>query len=395
MSFAIEAITSNDRFMQLRDHWTGLLANSNIASPFLTWEWMYTWWTVFNSPQDGKQLLILAAWDGEKLVGLLPGYIAYQRHMGMRIAVFSFLGSEYESSDYLTVIQENPGDPRLPAQLFEFLFRQQQFPIDLILCANILEDNPLLKTLENIASKTRSRFYNQHHRICPFVPVHGKWEDFLGNLSSNMRQQVKRRRKKFFESTGNSFRLVENPAEVPEEMETLFRLHEKRFASKRVESKFNRDSRKVFHGQISRIFQEQNILRLFELTHEKQVVASLYCFEFAGELFYFQAGLDPVWEPHSVGMVLMSKAIEYAHDRQLKRFDFMRGEETYKFRWTRHTRNMLLAYVGITRAGKNALIAKETFNHTKSGIRRLINGTHPAYPLPEKNGNPLLKLPVK
>jgi CelD/BcsL family acetyltransferase involved in cellulose biosynthesis len=50
-------------------------------------------------------------------------------------------------------------------------------------------------------------------------------------------------------------------------------------------------------------------------------------------------GRDPRRDAESLGSVLMSLMIRRAIERGYKRFDFLRGEESYKRRWTRTTRS--------------------------------------------------------
>ena len=317
-------------------------------------------------------LLIVTARTGGRLVGLLPGYLTRRRMLGGRGTVFAFLGSEHESSDYLTIIQADPADQDLSRQFLEYLSRMSGPRIDLMLWSNILDDNPLLHTIRRFSRESGARHFRQHHRICPFLTVEGDWESYLKRLSGNMRQQVLRRRKKFFRGSGGRCRQVTDRDALAASIHTLFNLHERRFDSKEERSKFNRLPRKVFHSRVAHQFLDLDMLRLFELLVDDRVVASLYCYEFAGELFYFQAGLDPEWEPWSVGTVLMSRALEYAHARGLKRFDFMRGAEAYKFRWTKETRNMDVVFVGLTLAGKSYLMAREAFDLTKRQVRQFI-----------------------
>ncbi|MFY7954449.1 MAG: GNAT family N-acetyltransferase, partial [Armatimonadaceae bacterium] len=63
-------------------------------------------------------------------------------------------------------------------------------------------------------------------------------------------------------------------------------------------------------------------------------VASLYCFATFSETFYYLGGFDPDFAKFSPGTVLTAHAIRYAieNDRS-SRFDFLRGNESYKYKW--------------------------------------------------------------
>jgi CelD/BcsL family acetyltransferase involved in cellulose biosynthesis len=48
--------------------------------------------------------------------------------------------------------------------------------------------------------------------------------------------------------------------------------------------------------------------------------------------------MDPAWSQKSVGLVLMGCAIEEAIRTGHDEYDFLRGDEDYKFMWTTSTR---------------------------------------------------------
>jgi CelD/BcsL family acetyltransferase involved in cellulose biosynthesis len=62
-------------------------------------------------------------------------------------------------------------------------------------------------------------------------------------------------------------------------------------------------------------------------------VASLYCFSFGGVGYYYLGGFDPHLSRHSVGTLLTAHAMEQAILENCREFDFLRGQEPYKYRW--------------------------------------------------------------
>jgi CelD/BcsL family acetyltransferase involved in cellulose biosynthesis len=116
-------------------------------------------------------------------------------------------------------------------------------------------------------------------------------------------------------------------AGVRSAIEEVFTLHAKRFTVKQADSLFKAELRQPFHQDLGERLFDRGALRLFRLRDKGRTIAAMYCFEFDDSLFYFQGGIDPEWEEHSVGMVIMLHAIQYAFDHGLKLFDFMRGSE--------------------------------------------------------------------
>jgi CelD/BcsL family acetyltransferase involved in cellulose biosynthesis len=77
--------------------------------------------------------------------------------------------------------------------------------------------------------------------------------------------------------------------------------------------------------------------RVYLLRTAKEVIAGLYGFQAEGEggrFLYYQSGFDQKFAEHSPGTVLLSGVMEDCIRRGMRQFEFLRGEEGYKARWT-------------------------------------------------------------
>ena len=63
-------------------------------------------------------------------------------------------------------------------------------------------------------------------------------------------------------------------------------------------------------------------------------IAALYNFIYNDTCFYYQSGFDPVWAKFSPGTVLFSLSIQDAIENGMLEYDFLQGDEPYKFNWT-------------------------------------------------------------
>ena len=68
-ALTIECIDSTWGFTALRPEWNALLRDSASDCPFLTWEWLHTWWTHLSG---SSRLRIAAVRAGSELVALAP-----------------------------------------------------------------------------------------------------------------------------------------------------------------------------------------------------------------------------------------------------------------------------------------------------------------------------------
>jgi CelD/BcsL family acetyltransferase involved in cellulose biosynthesis len=64
-----------------------------------------------------------------------------------------------------------------------------------------------------------------------------------------------------------------------------------------------------------------------------QAVAALYAFFHRRRFYYYLGGYDPAFQLVSPGTLLIARAIEQAICERAQEFDFLRGQEAYKYLW--------------------------------------------------------------
>jgi CelD/BcsL family acetyltransferase involved in cellulose biosynthesis len=77
------------------------------------------------------------------------------------------------------------------------------------------------------------------------------------------------------------------------------------------------------------------------LEGEERLVAGIYCYYYNGVYSYYQSGRDLRYSKYHIGLVLMNKVIEEAIKEGAVIFDFLTGDESYKYRWAQSSRKNL------------------------------------------------------
>ena len=63
------------QFKDSKETWTELLQRSSSDQLFLSWEWLYSWWSVFSVASSMQLKLFVAIDANNKLIGIAPLYI--------------------------------------------------------------------------------------------------------------------------------------------------------------------------------------------------------------------------------------------------------------------------------------------------------------------------------
>ncbi len=123
---------------------------------------------------------------------------------------------------------------------------------------------------------------------------------------------------------------MEDRGALQAEMEDFIELHQKSGGHKKV---FMDQRMQGFFQAMARTILEQGWLRLSFLLIDDVKAAAMLCFDYGDSISVYNSGYDPQLYPSlSPGIVLIGYCIQDAIDRRRTTFDFLRGDEEYKYR---------------------------------------------------------------
>jgi CelD/BcsL family acetyltransferase involved in cellulose biosynthesis len=195
---------------------------------------------------------------------------------------------------------------------------------------NIPEDSFLLK-YEN--KNKEFIFFKTKTDSCPYIILPESYEEYLKSLGKKTRFNLNYYRRLLFRNFKTEFKVVQEKKELSNTLSKFFELHKKRWLKKGLPGMLYNKKRKEFHKEISNDLLEKNILRLYTLSLDGEIVGVLYGFLYSKKFYYYLSGFDPKFYKYSIGTVLTSYAIEKSIEEKAEIFDFLRGDEEYKYRF--------------------------------------------------------------
>lgn len=315
-------------FDELRDDWKRLFERSDV-SPFLSWEWLSTWFKWFGA---NKKPFILKAFRGEELIGLLPLYYQEKRILGLRLKRLGFIGEEVGGADYLDLIARSEDKTEILAAIFDFLKGEKFF--DLIALENLGKNSSTVALLEkfNRAETEKTLRYDvSTTAICPQIKLGIDWNSQLDQMPRA--REFKRKLRKLEKMEGFQFRTTTSAAESEQAFERFIDFHEKRWQKKGGSEVTSHPQLLNFHRDVVGKMANAGLLRFEEIWIEGECRASVYGLEKNGVFYLYNTGFNQEWWKLSPGFVLIGHSIEQAIARGIEVYDFLRGDETYKFDW--------------------------------------------------------------
>jgi CelD/BcsL family acetyltransferase involved in cellulose biosynthesis len=322
-------VSDEETFHALRPEWNALLARSASDGPFLTWEWLATWW----SHLRGRATLSVRCVRRRngRLVGAAPlaAFPADPRRPTPWPAL-GFLGTGVAGSDYLDVIAREDAEGEVLDALAEALAYERR-PVDL----GQMRRAPCLAA--GLAERLRAKGWtlkSTRSSICPIADLTGlDWDAYLARLGREHRYAVRRASRSLAARFTVDFETVEDERARRAAMEILARLHETRWRHERSDTAFCTPALVAFHDEASRRFLERGALRLYVLRVDGRPVAALYGFVHGRRFHFYQSGFDPEFASWSVGLAAMAGSIRAAIQEGARVYDFLHGAERYKFHW--------------------------------------------------------------
>jgi CelD/BcsL family acetyltransferase involved in cellulose biosynthesis len=326
----IEVVTSEAGWLGLAIAWRALELRCANASVFLTWDWQWLWWQSYGRLCRGTPCVLVAR-SGDEVVGVLPLYVQRQRSLGvLPIRLLRMVGTGGDTSpDDLgpMVADEHLGEV---SRAFARHIVHGLGGWNRLQLSDLRPRTEFVQALQQNAAAAGLVVHESESARIPWGPLPATWADYLASLSSNRRQQLRQRRRRFEKLEGARFRVCSDDGELDAVFARLADLHRRRWQSRTERHAFSTPAYMAFHGELVRALNARGRLRLFALEAEGEMIAVLYCMRFRDELLYFQGGFDPQRADVSPGQVLMGHAIEAAIAEGCTVFDMLKGDYDHK-----------------------------------------------------------------
>jgi CelD/BcsL family acetyltransferase involved in cellulose biosynthesis len=327
-------------FWALKPEWNDLLHRSCCDTLFLTWEWQSTWWNHLGN--DQLLLLGFRAEDDGRLVAIAP---LFRTQMDDGRPVLHMVGCR-DISDYLDLIIERGQEDAVYAVLLDHLDEVAGW--DLVDFCNIPEHSLTFVKLREMADERGYQTLVEVEDVCPIVPLPESWDEYLMMLDKKQRHEVRRKLRRADGGADTRFYVVGPGHDLQAEMQAFIDLHQKSAPEK---DKFMDPQMQGFFFDAAEVLQTCGWLQLAFVEMDGQKAATLLNFDYGESILVYNSGYDPAQFRHlSPGIIVTARCIEHAISLGRRSFDFLRGDEVYKYRFggqDTKVRRLVIAKPGI------------------------------------------------
>ena len=332
MTLSVSSYRDAGGFEILAEEWNALLHRSAADTIFLTLEYQRTWWQHLGE----GELLILAVRESSngELIGIAPLF-ATTNPQGQRS--LTIIGC-VEVADYLDFIVAQGHEEAVYTALVDYLAHQFPPPSrenregwELLDLCNIHQDSPTLEILPVLAEARGWTVSTSRDDVCPIVQLPGTWEEYLQMLDGKQRREIRRKLRRAGGETAQNWYIVGPEHDLEVAVEDFLHLMA---ASTPDKASFLTSSMRDFFRQLARVAYEAGWLQLVFLEIGEQKAAAYFNFVYNNRVLVYNSGLDWRTFPKlGAGIILTAHSIRHAIEQGHKVFDFMQGDERYKYQF--------------------------------------------------------------
>ena len=342
------------------------------TSPMMSPAWLSEWWRCFGerSAQSGLLTLVVQGSQGD-LIGFAPLYVDPKR-------TIRFLGSGRVCSDHLTILCRPAEESRVTEAVANWLFdemagRQSWQALDLE--AIDVDDSAMRAFAAHLDRRPDALMTCRPDTGSWYLELPASWDDYLQTLTKGRRKRCRRWQRDYFESGRARLRVFYTADQLEEGFEVLEHLHNRRRRSLGEEGVFEDPVFRAFHRAAAVELMASDALRIHCLELEGRPVAAEYLLVDGQTVYAYQSGIDPEALDHGPGNLSVMASIRWAIESGRSKFDFMRGDESYKSNWGAVAKPAIRLRVWQrTAAGRLQQLAESARQTSKPVLKSLLPG---------------------
>lgn len=319
-------IRQEEQFLSLETAWNHLLQQGASHVPFLRHEYLAVWWRTLGGGEwpAGELRIVAAEDDAGRLAGIAPLFRTLNRD---GLPALMLLGS-IEISDYLDLIVPPAWLEDFLAGLLPHLAQDADWQrLDLY---NLVDSSPTLPALDRIARAQGYQVERAPLQHCPFIPLPGDWETYLSQIDKKQRHEIRRKMRRVEAAEiPTRWYIVSDPAALEAEIEAFLQLMEQDDGKRGFLTPLMRLQMKAAMGAAF----AAGWLQLAFLEAGGKKAAAYLNFDYDNHIWVYNSGLNFELRELSPGWVLLGYLLQWANENKRQSFDFMRGDEEYKYRF--------------------------------------------------------------
>ncbi len=303
---------AQESFSSLTSHWKSSDSQLKWDSVFVLPIWMEVWWQQF---QPEGELRLTAVREGPDIIGIAPLQLADNKA--------SFAGNT-DVCDYMDFVVAPGRERDFFTALFDDLKANGVSSLEL---KHLRPDSTVVTRLADYAKDAGYGVSCQPDAVSSEMDLPAAWEEYLERLTAKQRHELGRKLRRLGEMGSINYRSIEDEPTAQNAIGTFLKLFSE---SRGDKAAFMTARMESFFRAIVGAMAKARLLRLGVLELDAVPAAMVMCFDYNDVVYLYNSGYDPRYSYLSAGLLSKALCIKDSIERGKKRFEFLKGAETYK-----------------------------------------------------------------
>lgn len=176
----------------------------------------------------------------------------------------------------------------------------------------------------------------------PFIPLSGGWETFEKTLTSKLRTECRRRRRRLEESGRVTLDIVDGSADLAQLLDEAFAIEAAGWKGQNGTAISSRRESETFYREIAAWAAERGWLRLAFLRLDGRALAFDYSFEDERGHYLLKTSFHPDARAFAPGVLLHYEMIRRSFYLGLSTYQFLGHDEPWKLDWAKDRQDLFL-----------------------------------------------------
>jgi CelD/BcsL family acetyltransferase involved in cellulose biosynthesis len=187
-----------------------------------------------------------------------------------------------------------------------------------------------LETLAEIAQETPWLYQRTPIQPSPYIPVPATLDEYIDSLDAKQAHELRRKMRRAARSAiPVTMEIIANRELLGQALEDFFRL----MVQEADKAAFLTPVMRTQMEAIAEAAFDNGWLQLVFLKVGHDRAAAYLNFDYDGRIWAYNSGFDTRFAELSPGWLLMAEMMQWCIANKIEAFDFMRGEEEYKYRF--------------------------------------------------------------
>lgn len=327
---SVESITTDAALEGLEEDWNRLSESSASPNAFMTYGWFRAWLRRLTVDEGSERLqpYVLVIRRDETVVGIAPLARRVVSRFGFSVRKLEFLTHHADYNEFVV-----GADARaLTHDAMDFL-AQATDDWDFVDLRELRDDRGQLTTMEAGAARAGLPYrISPEPGGCLYMPIDAPWSETRKNKHLRFARRASLRLK---ELAGDGFRArtIDQPHRERDLLERIIAVE----AQKEVGG----TPAEPFVGAYPEVFRSlfcdlgpRGLITVIVVEKRDELIAWRILFRSGTKLWDYQTAYNRAFAELSPGTILICEAIDFGFEQECDEFDFLRGMDTYKTRWT-------------------------------------------------------------